>query len=99
MIETPFFMFNSKYDHWQLGNGMTGPTIPVPEFHQCVPLISFIHQTNHTTDRMHTEFQSPWTTKAEQLGVLEYGKDFMTQLVRLRTWPISTLRTKLILAR
>eukprot|EP01043_Picozoa_sp_COSAG02_P015244 COSAG02_NODE_644_length_18993_cov_6.626389_20_plen_339_part_00 len=45
-IETPFFMFNSKYDAWQLGN----------------------------------IFQSDWETKAEQAGVLQYGKDFMTQL-------------------
>ena len=46
VIETPFFMFNSKYDAWQLGN----------------------------------EFQSNWATKAEQAGVLQYGKDFMAQL-------------------
>mmetsp|Transcript_2977 Transcript_2977/g.7079 ORF Transcript_2977/g.7079 Transcript_2977/m.7079 type:complete len:419 (-) Transcript_2977:180-1436(-) len=45
-ISTPFFMFNSKYDAWQLGN----------------------------------EFQSRWDTKAEQDGVLQYGKDFMAQL-------------------
>eukprot|EP00040_Diaphanoeca_grandis_P002454 m.21715 g.21715 ORF g.21715 m.21715 type:complete len:432 (-) comp13512_c0_seq1:1662-2957(-) len=44
-IKTPFFMFNSKYDAWQLGN----------------------------------EFQSHWTTPAEQQGVLQYGLDFMTQ--------------------
>merc|ERR1712039_221854 len=44
-IKTPFFVFNSKYDAWQLGN----------------------------------EFQSPWTTKAEQEGVIQYGKDFMRQ--------------------
>ena len=46
VIETPFFMFNSKYDAWQLGN----------------------------------EFQSTWTTKAEQAGVLQYGEDFLAQL-------------------
>ena len=46
VIETPFFMFNSKYDAWQLGN----------------------------------EFQSSWTTKAEQAGVLQYGLDFIQQL-------------------
>ena len=46
VIETPFFMFNSKYDAWQLGN----------------------------------EFQSAWTTKDEQDGVLQYGIDFMEQL-------------------
>lgn len=46
VIQTPFFMFNSKYDAWQLGN----------------------------------EFQSNWATKEEQNGVLQYGKDFMTQL-------------------
>ena len=48
VIETPFFMFNSKYDAWQLGN----------------------------------EFQSQWTTKAEQAGVLQYGKDFLTGFPR-----------------
>jgi hypothetical protein len=46
VIKTPFFMFNSKYDAWQLG----------------------------------CEFQSNWATKAEQDGVLQYGKDFMTQV-------------------
>ena len=46
VIQTPFFMFNSKYDAWQLGN----------------------------------EFQSKWATKAEQAGVVKYGKDFLTQL-------------------
>mmetsp|Transcript_126172 Transcript_126172/g.223524 ORF Transcript_126172/g.223524 Transcript_126172/m.223524 type:complete len:439 (+) Transcript_126172:73-1389(+) len=46
VMETPFFMFNSKYDQWQLGN----------------------------------IFQSDWKTKAEQEGVLQYGRDFMTQL-------------------
>ena len=46
VIQTPFFMFNSKYDAWQLGN----------------------------------EFQSQWTTPAEQQGVLAYGEDFMAQL-------------------
>lgn len=45
-MQTPFFMFNSKYDAWQLGN----------------------------------EFQSDWTTKDEQKGVLQYGEDFMQQL-------------------
>ena len=45
-IETPFFMLNSKYDAWQLGN----------------------------------EFQSKWDTAAERAGVLQYGRDFMTQL-------------------
>lgn len=44
-IETPFFMFNSKYDAWQLAS----------------------------------EFQSQWTTRAEQDGVIQYGKDFMSQ--------------------
>ena len=43
VIETPFFVFNSKYDAWQLAN----------------------------------EFQSTWTTKAEQYGVLDYGRDFV----------------------
>lgn len=43
VIQTPYFMFNSKYDAWQLAN----------------------------------EFQSNWKTKAEQQGVLQYGKDFM----------------------
>ena len=46
VIKTPFFMFNSKYDAWQLGS----------------------------------EFQSTWTTAAEQAGVLQYGKDFLAQL-------------------
>eukprot|EP00040_Diaphanoeca_grandis_P040057 m.261103 g.261103 ORF g.261103 m.261103 type:complete len:434 (-) comp41304_c0_seq1:368-1669(-) len=46
VIETPFFMLNSKYDAWQLAN----------------------------------EFQSSWATKAEQEGVLQYGKDFMNQV-------------------
>ena len=55
VIETPFFMFNSKYDAWQLGN----------------------------------EFQSQWTTKAEQAGVLQYGKDFLTQLA-----PVTAVRKK-----
>merc|ERR1719267_70213 len=45
VIDTPFFVFNSKYDAWQLGN----------------------------------EFQSKWTTKAEQDGVIHYGTDFMRQ--------------------
>eukprot|EP00440_Ansanella_granifera_P019850 gb/GFBE01021564.1/.p1 GENE.gb/GFBE01021564.1/~~gb/GFBE01021564.1/.p1 ORF type:complete len:442 (+),score=98.20 gb/GFBE01021564.1/:1-1326(+) len=53
VIETPFFMFNSKYDSWQLGN----------------------------------EFQSKWDTKAEQEGVLQYGKDFMAQLAPVYTKP------------
>ena len=44
-IKTPYFMFNSKYDAWQLGS----------------------------------EFQSNWATKAEQDGVVQYGKDFLTQ--------------------
>jgi len=43
VIETPFFVFNSKYDAWQLAN----------------------------------EFQSAWTTKAEQDGVLAYGAGFL----------------------
>ena len=43
VIDTPFFVFNSKYDHWQLQN----------------------------------EFQSVWTTKKEQEGVLQYGRDFL----------------------
>eukprot|EP00939_MAST-03C_sp_MAST-3C-sp1_P000133 g133.t1 len=43
VIETPFFVFNSKYDAWQLAN----------------------------------EFQSSWTTKAEQDGVLDYGVGFL----------------------
>merc|ERR1719221_598699 len=51
VIETPFFMLNSKYDAWQLGN----------------------------------EFQSNWATKAEQDGVIQYGKDFMTQLAPIYT--------------
>lgn len=50
VIRTPIFMFNSKYDAWQLSN----------------------------------EFQSDWTTKAEQQGVLQYGKDFITQLGAVR---------------
>ena len=50
-IQTPFFMFNSKYDAWQLGN----------------------------------EFQSSWATKAEQAGVIQYGKDFMKQLAPVYT--------------
>eukprot|EP00656_Telonema_subtile_P044991 TRINITY_DN51256_c0_g1_i2.p1 TRINITY_DN51256_c0_g1~~TRINITY_DN51256_c0_g1_i2.p1 ORF type:complete len:274 (-),score=52.73 TRINITY_DN51256_c0_g1_i2:227-1048(-) len=45
VIQTPFFVFNSKYDAWQLQN----------------------------------EFQSDWATKPEQEGVLQYGKDFLTQ--------------------
>lgn len=52
-IKTPFFMFNSKYDAWQLGN----------------------------------EFQSKWTTPAEQQGVLQYGKDFMTQFAPVQQEP------------
>ena len=44
-ITTPYFMFNSKYDQWQLAN----------------------------------IFQSGWKTKAEQAGVLQYGKDFLAQ--------------------
>ena len=43
VISTPIFVFNSKYDAWQLQN----------------------------------EFQSDWETKAEQEGVLEYGKEFV----------------------
>lgn len=50
-INTPFFMFNSKYDSWQLGN----------------------------------EFQSAWTTAAEQQGVLQYGLDFLQQLAPVYT--------------
>ena len=50
-IDTPFFVFNGKYDAWQLGN----------------------------------EFQSGWTTKAEQLGVLQYGKDFMAQFAAVQS--------------
>ena len=46
VVKTPFFMFNSKYDAWQLGN----------------------------------IFQSAWSTPQEQAGVIQYGKDFMTQL-------------------
>jgi len=52
-IQTPFFMFNSKYDAWQLGS----------------------------------EFQSNWQTKAEQAGVIQYGKDFMTQFEPVRKEP------------
>lgn len=47
VVETPFFMFNSKYDHWQLLN----------------------------------ELQTNWTTADQQQAVLQYGKDFMQQLV------------------
>lgn len=50
-MDTPLFMFNSKYDAWQLGN----------------------------------EFQSDWKTKAEQEGVLQYGRDFMAQLAPVYT--------------
>jgi len=52
-IKTPFFMFNSKYDAWQLGS----------------------------------EFQSSWTTAAEQAGVLQYGKDFLAQLAPVQAEP------------
>jgi len=45
VVKTPLFVFNSKYDSWQLGN----------------------------------EFQSGWTTKEEQQGVLQYGNDFLGQ--------------------
>eukprot|EP00912_Choanoflagellata_sp_UC4_P000010 UC4_evm4s7 len=45
VIRTPYFMFNSKFDAWQLGN----------------------------------IFQSPYKSKAEQQGVLQYGKDFLEQ--------------------
>jgi hypothetical protein len=31
------------------------------------------------------EFQSNWLTKAEQDGVLQYGKDFMAQLAPVDT--------------
>jgi len=55
-IETPFFMFNSKYDAWQLGN----------------------------------EFQSHWTTPAEQAGVLQYGKDFLAQFAAVYQDPGGT---------
>jgi len=52
-IETPFFVFNSKYDSWQLGH----------------------------------EFQSAWTTKAEQDAVIQYGKDFMQQFAPVAASP------------
>lgn len=51
VLETPFFMFNSKYDAWQLGN----------------------------------IFQSDWETQEEQKAVLQYGKDFLTQLAPVYT--------------
>mmetsp|Transcript_31828 Transcript_31828/g.83401 ORF Transcript_31828/g.83401 Transcript_31828/m.83401 type:complete len:427 (-) Transcript_31828:1841-3121(-) len=51
VIETPFFMFNSRFDAWQLAN----------------------------------EFQSTWTTKPEQQGVIQYGADFLEQLLPVYT--------------
>lgn len=49
-IQTPFYIFNSKFDAWQLNN----------------------------------IFQSPFVTKSEQQGVLQYGKDFMKQFEPVR---------------
>ena len=39
----------------------------------------------HDAWQLGNEFQSNWATKAEQAGVLQYGKDFMTQLAPVYT--------------
>lgn len=53
VIKTPFFMFNSKYDAWQLANIL----------------------------------QSKWKTKDTQDAVVQYGKDFMSQLAPVQSEP------------
>jgi hypothetical protein len=53
VIQTPLFVFNSKYDAWQLAN----------------------------------EFQSGWVDKGEQDGVIQYGKDFMSQFAAVQASP------------
>ena len=44
--------------------------------------MQFASQFNSKYDswQLGNEFQSKWATKAEQDGVLQYGKDFMAQL-------------------
>ena len=94
VIKTPFFMFNSKYDAWQLGSefqsnwatkaeqdGVLQVTQPPPILPP--PPRSFLaaaaaDHDRHGWVRVLGRRRSPVMVTA--VGRSQYGKDFMTQL-------------------
>jgi hypothetical protein len=76
VMETPFFMFNSKVRvmHPLARTHARTRTLTLTRAHQR----PFFPQ--YDAWQLGNEFQSKWVTPAEQQGVLQYGLDFMTQV-------------------
>jgi hypothetical protein len=47
--------------------------------------IAAVFNSKYDAWQLGSEFQSNWKTKAEQDGVIQYGKDFMAQLAPVYT--------------
>ena len=88
VIKTPFFMCD--FTQFCLAFPCFCLTLPCVDLTlSCLnltfPREFFRFNSKYDAWQLGSEFQSNWKTKAEQAGVLQYGKDFMTQLAPVYT--------------